>query len=437
MKKEVRFLLSLLIVFLLTGGAAAQGPGPQHTDPVWQAAYWNNTDLAGTPVLWRAEANLDHDWGTGSPAPEVNADYFSARWTRYIYVPSPATYRFTATSDDGVRVWLDGALIINQWSDGPARTVSVDRALSAGHHLIIVEFYERTGGALIRFSWDVAPPTITNWRGEYYNNPNLEGSPALVRDDAQINFNWGTGAPAPGISTDNFSVRWTRNLSLPAGIYRFTMTVDDGGRLWVNDHLLLDAWREQAETTYVGDIYLPGGNIPVKIEYYERAGHAVAKLSWQRIDGSTPPTPPAPAPGTVIVDDTDAGFVTGGSATGWRVAYVGYNGRMLWTYNNDRIRTNYNWARWYPRLRAGWYEVFVYIPSRNATTTKARYWISHADGFTLRVVNQSAYGNQWVSLGTYRFRGTRDDYVSLADVTFEPRLSRQVGFDAVKWVPKR
>jgi hypothetical protein len=173
------------------------------------------------------------------------------------------------------------------------------------------------------------------------------------------------------------------------------------------------------------------------MEYYERAGHAVAKLSWQRIDGSTPPTPPAPAPGTVIVDDTDAGFVTGGSATGWRVAYVGYNGRMLWTYNNDRIRTNYNWARWYPRLRAGWYEVFVYIPSRNATTTKARYWISHADGFTLRVVNQSAYSSQWVSLGTYRFRGTRDDYVSLADVTFEPYLSRQLGFDAVKWVPKR
>ncbi len=437
MRKWACFLLSLLIALLVATGASAQGPGPQHTEPVWQAAYWNNTDLAGTPVLWRAEANLDYDWGLGSPAPEVSADYFSARWTRYIDVPSPATYRFTATSDDGVRVWLDGALIINQWSDGPARTVRADRTLSAGHHLIIVEFYERTGYAVIRFSWDVAPPTITNWRGEYYNNPNLEGSPALVRDDAQINFDWGTGSPAPGINADNFSARWARDLNLPAGMYRFTMTVDDGGRLWVNNHLLLDAWRDQGVTSYVGDIYLPGGAIPVKMEYYERVGQAVARLSWQRIDGGTPPTPPPSVPGTVIVDDTDAGFVAGGNAASWRVAHTGYNSRMLWTYNNDRIRPNYNWARWYPRLRAGWYEVFVYIPGQNATSTRARYWVSHADGFTLRVVNQSAYSNQWVSLGTYRFRGTRDDYVSLADVTFEPYLSRRVGFDAVKWVPKR
>lgn len=436
MRKRACFLLSLLTALLVTVGASAQGPGPQHTDPVWQATYWNNTDLAGTPVLWRAEANLDYDWGLGSPAPEVSADYFSARWTRYIYVPSPTPYRFTATSDDGVRVWLDGALIINQWYDHPVQTVSVDRTLSAGHHLIIVEFYERVGAAVIRFFWETAPPTITHWSGEYYNNPTLSGSPALVRDDTSINFNWGLGAPALGIREDEFSVRWTRNLALSAGMYRFTMTVDDGGRLWVNNHLLLDAWREQAETTYVGDIYLPGGSIPVKMEYYERAGHALAKLSWTKIDGVTP-TPPTPVPGTVIVDDEDAGFVTGGRASGWRVAYTGYNQRMLWTYNNDRVRTNYNWARWYPRLRAGWYEVFVYIPGQNATSTQARYWISHADGFTLRVVNQLAYSNQWVSLGTYRFRGTRDDYVSLADVTFEPYLSRRVGFDAVKWVLKR
>lgn len=437
MRKWACFLTIILTGLLMTSGVSAQGPGPQHTDPVSQAAYWNNTDLAGTPVLWRAEANLDYDWGLGSPAPEVSADYFSARWTRYIDVPAPATYRFTATSDDGVRVWLDGALIINQWYDHPVQTVSVDRTLSAGHHLIIVEFYDRTGYAVIKFSWTVAPPTITHWRGEYYNNPTLSGDPSLVRNDTDINFNWGLGAPAPGIREDEFSVRWTRDLDLPAGMYRFTMTVDDGGRLWVNNHLLLDAWRDQPETTYVGDIYLPGGKIPVRMEYYERAGHAVAKLSWRKIDGGTTPTPPTPVPGAIIVDDTDAGFVTGGNAASWRVAYTGYNGRMLWTYNNDRIRPNYNWARWYPRLRAGWYEVFVYIPAHNATATQARYWVSHADGFTLRVVNQSAYSNQWVSLGTYRFRGTRDDYVSLADVTFEPYLSRRVGFDAVKWVPKR
>lgn len=419
----------------LAGIGARPASGWRYT---WQASYWNNVDLAGAPVRQIPESGtgvgLDYNWGAGSPYPEINADYFSARWTNYLEVTTPATYRFTATSDDGVRVWLDGALIINGWYDHAPLTFTAERSLPPGLHYIVVEYYERTGDALLRFSFEIV---MQNWRGEYFNNPRLEGGPALVREDAQINFNWGTGAPAPGISADGFSVRWTRSIYLPAGMYRFTMTVDDGGRLWVNNYLLIEAWKEQPATTYVVDIYLPGGIIPIRMEYCEIGGLAVAQLSWAGVGGGGTPQPPTPAPGIVIVDDTDAGFVTGGSASGWRVAYTGYNDRMLWTYNNDRIRPNYNWARWYPGLRAGWYEVFVYIPAQNATSTRARYWISHADGFTLRVVNQLVYSNQWVSLGTYRFRGTRDDYVSLADVTFEPYLSRRVGFDAVKWVPKR
>jgi len=51
-------------------------------------------------------------------------------------------------------------------------------------------------------------------------------------------------------------------------------------------------------------------------------------------------------------------------------------------------------------------------------------------------VNQSTNGDRWVSLGTYWFRGSRDDYVSLADVTYEPYVSRLVAFDAVKWEPR-
>jgi hypothetical protein len=94
------------------------------------------------------------------------------------------------------------------------------------------------------------------------------------------------------------------------------------------------------------------------------------------------------------------------------------------------------WARWYPDLAPGRYEVYVYIPERYSTTAHARYWVSHRVGLTLRRVNQAANGGRWVSLGTYRFRGTRRDYVSLADVTFERYLSRLIAFDAAKWVPR-
>jgi hypothetical protein len=433
MLRRIFVLGGLIAVLALSGTALAQGSSPEHSDPAWQASYWNNMTLTGPPVLQRSDANLDFDWGTGSPGPGVNADGFSARWTRYLDLAA-GNYRFSTTSDDGMRVYVDGSLIIDVWYDHSPLAASADRTLGAGHHLFVVEYYENTVGAIARVSWAPVSPPITNWRGAYFSNKTLSAPPALIRDDTQINFAWGSGSPAPGvIPADGFSVRWTRTLNLDAGNYRFTMTVDDGGRLWVNDHLLIDAWRDQPPRTYTGDIYVPAGGVPVKMEYYENTGGATAKLSWAKAGSAPPPPPPS---GTVVVDDGDPGFTKGGSATGWHTVAEGYGNDLTWTKNNDWQRPNYNWARWYPKLSARRYEVFVYIPDRYTTTAAARYWISHAGGYTLRIVNQSTHGGQWVSLGTYRFRGNSQDYVSLADITYEPYLSRLIAWDAVKWVPR-
>ena len=101
------------------------------------------------------------------------------------------------------------------------------------------------------------------------------------------------------------------------------------------------------------------------------------------------------------------------------------------------MHTGYNYARWYPALVAdGRYEVFAHIPNLYSTTGNARYWVAHADGFTLHPVNQNLPGPYWASLGTYRFTGTSSDYVSLSDVTYETRLTRMVAFDAMKFEPR-
>lgn len=434
LRRSIVLLVVVLISMVwLTGLASAQAPiRPFDSDPSWHGQYWNNLDMAGTPNLEREDADLNFNWGAGSPGGAIGADLFSARWTRYIYVDA-RTYRFTTTSDDGVRLYVDDVRIINDWSDHPARTQTADRALTAGHHLVRVEYYERGGQAVIQVGFAPIEPPITGWRGEYFNNTSLSGAPAVVRDDAGINFNWGAGAPAGGIGVDNFSVRWTRNLSLAAGTYRFTVSVDDGVRLWVNNHLLIDKWQLQAETTFTGDIYVSGAT-PVKMEYFEQAGQAVAKLSYVKLGGGSG-TPP-PSDQAIIVDENSPNFQKGGTASSWRTKANGYGGSLLWTYNNDYARPNYNWAHWKPALSAGRYEVFVYIPSTNASTHNARYWVSHRDGYTLSVVNQMNYSDQWVSLGTFYFRGTSADYVSLADVTFETYLSRMVAWDAVMWAPR-
>ena len=90
---------------------------------------------------------------------------------------------------------------------------TADISLTAGHHQIVVEYYENGGHAVARVSWALAPTIIYNWHGEYFNNRWLSGTPAFVRDDTNIAFNWGYGSPWLLVS-DNFSVRWTRTSTL-------------------------------------------------------------------------------------------------------------------------------------------------------------------------------------------------------------------------------
>ena len=279
-------LLAALSPALARPVQAAEPVTPAHSDPVWQASYWNNTALSGPPALERVEQAIDHDWGDGSPAPNINRDGFSARWTRYVDIP-PGIYRLTAASDDGIRVYVDDRLVIDRWT---VRSITVDTAdvhLGGGHHLIRVEYFDQAGVAAVRFSISPAAEGGGRWRGEYYNNRSLSGSPAFVRNDERIDFDWGEDSPAPGrIGRDDFSIRWTGVINGTAGRYRFEVKADDGVRLWVNNHLLIDRWRDQPETTYQGEIYLPAGDVPVTLEYYEHAGQAAVRLSWTRIDGA-------------------------------------------------------------------------------------------------------------------------------------------------------
>nr|QNO54847.1 hypothetical protein PAHOCELH_00008 [Methanosarcinales archaeon ANME-1 ERB7] len=128
------------------------------------------------------------------------------------------------------------------------------------------------------------------WKGEYYNNMYLDGSPSMVRNDGDadlINFDWGYDSPstACGIGSDFFSVRWTRTLNFDSGTWRFTATTDDGMRVYVDGSLVIDKWFNQVATTYTVDIDLTAGTHTIKVEYYENDIWAVAKLSWEKDDG--------------------------------------------------------------------------------------------------------------------------------------------------------
>ena len=116
------------------------------------AEYFPNTTLTGTPASSVCEpAPLDHQWGSGGPA-GVGIDAFSARWSGTFHFPSDATYTFTARTDDGMRVWIDGVLLLDEWRNQLA-TFTRTRTLTAGNHEVKVEYFETNQGAVAQLSW--------------------------------------------------------------------------------------------------------------------------------------------------------------------------------------------------------------------------------------------------------------------------------------------
>lgn len=418
-------------------------PPPPSPTGVWVGQYFNNIALSGSPVYVRYDPAINFNWGeTLLPAPGVPHDYFSVRWDSWQNLPVSADYTITATSDDGVRVWLDGALVIDGWSDHPPITYTATRSLAAGAHAVRVEYYNRLLGAMVsvQITQGITPPPGPSptgvWRGYYFNNMTFSGAPVLVRDDAVLNFNWGERTPpGPGVPIDYFSVRWDSVQNFPvSGDYTISVTSDDGVRVWADGVLVIDGWYDHAPTTFTTVRNFTAGAHGFIVEYYDRTLGAMIVL--QIYQGITPPPPPPPPSAEVIVDDSGPGWQAGGTPA-WQPAHVGIGNHAYWTYNTTYAAYGYNWARWYPTLTApGYYEVFAYIPAGLATTLNARYWVYHAGRYTLAPRAQGLVANQWVSLGTHYFSAQPGEFVSLASVTYECYLCSTLAYDAVKFSPR-
>ena len=136
------------------------------------------------------------------------------------------------------------------------------------------------------------PATITGWQGQYFSNLTLAGTPTLCRDDADVNFDWGTGAAGPGLPADGFSVRWTRTQTFAAGTYNFVMGTDDGGRLYIDNVLVLDRWVYQSYPTPQPSVQktLTQGPHTIRVEYFEGNGYARATLVTTLLDNGVTAT---------------------------------------------------------------------------------------------------------------------------------------------------
>lgn len=165
----------------------------------WSAQFYSNMTLAGTPVVTRCDSSINNDWGQAAPAAGVPVDQFSVRWTRTATFAA-GDYKFDMTGDDGIRIKLDGENILDGWKDQGATSYTVTKAVTAGSHTVVVEFYDNQYDAVAKASYAATastPPPVT--ATNLIVNPGLESGTSTP--SCFMVSGWGDGQLVQGVNT--------------------------------------------------------------------------------------------------------------------------------------------------------------------------------------------------------------------------------------------
>jgi len=254
---------------------------------------YQGRDLSGDVLNETCVNEINFDLGRNSAFDGGPRDDFSIRWEgRKVF--ESAEYEINSTTDDGMRILIDDEKIFESWRGQAPTDYDIPVTLN-GKHDIVVEYYERGGGAVAKtkFNRVITPEMLASgdfscgsgqFMETYYEGKGVtdESELLLARCSDKIDYNWKRRSPSGAVPRDNFTGVFETQLELEAGNYEFTSTTDDGVRVYVNDELIIDRWRDQAPRTYKGNIQLEEGIHNIKMEYYERGGGAVARLRWNK-----------------------------------------------------------------------------------------------------------------------------------------------------------
>ena len=171
-----------------TGGGTGNG---------LSGTYFDNSTLTG-PSVSRIDPTVDFIWGAAAPAPGIGAETFSVRWTGQIQPQFSETYRFYTVSNDGVRLWVNGQRVVNNWTNHGTTENSGTIALTAGQrYAITMEFYEDTGNATARLLWS-SPSTPKAVVPNARLFPEAPAAPTEIR----VNFQLASAAVPAGYLKD-------------------------------------------------------------------------------------------------------------------------------------------------------------------------------------------------------------------------------------------
>lgn len=281
------------------------------------AVFPNNPDQTYYKTSFDSGSGIGNNYGT--------------RFMGWVCPPQDGDYTFYIASDDSSELYLGttGDILsktriayVNGWTDylewdEKTSQKSNVKTLNGGQWYWIETLQkEGTGGDHVSVGWTgpYIGDTIQVIEGQYlkeatplprwtstpvpesceYNGRGLRGNYYIddtpgdwlnlrhTRLDSRVNFDWGQNSPDPLIRDDRFQVQWLGGV-MPRyrGTYTFSVRVDDGVRLYVNNELIIDKWQNGNTTYYSTTMDLECQEYPIRMEYYENTGGAVAKLYWQ------------------------------------------------------------------------------------------------------------------------------------------------------------
>lgn len=266
----------------LTGEAVAPVPASalaMDGKAGFKGEYFNNKELRGQPALVRTDEQVNFDWSRGRPAPQVNDDGFSVRWTGKFVPSESGKYKLGATADDGVRVYLDGKLLVDDWKNDSVRTVMKEVNLEAGRaYDLRIEYYDNIRDAIVKFVWSLprfAERLIDEAVGAARQADAvimvLGIAPALEGEEMKVDVEGFRGGDRTDISLPKAQERLLKAVTAtgkPA-----VLVLLNGSALavnWADENVsaILDAWYPGQEGgTALADVlfgdYNPGGRLPV------------------------------------------------------------------------------------------------------------------------------------------------------------------------------
>jgi hypothetical protein len=265
--------------------------------------YYDDMFFA-VPKVCRNDAAIDFDWGGSSPDASIGADTFCAYWVGQVQAQYSEIYTFTTVSDDGVRLRVNGQVLVDNWTDhGPTENSGTIALVAGQKYNICLDYYENGGGATVKLLWSSPstakqivpksqlysdtlrtpenPSTTVNGLDYSYYHGDWNALPDFnaltpVKTGTVSDFNLGVRT-----QSDYFGMVFTGFIDAPyAGMYAFHTSSDDGSRLYIGSTLVVDNDGLHGLQEQSGWMGLKAGKHAVTVTFFEKTGGEGLSVSW-------------------------------------------------------------------------------------------------------------------------------------------------------------